>query len=90
MCVYWKVDDAIKNKMSIPNVLSYGVTVHDYPIFVNETACDFLHRAITSYLNHGELSTDKIQDTELVFKSDLKEMTYSHYLDNQSRCFILK
>ena len=36
--------------MSIPNVVSYGATVHGFPI-INETACEFLHRFITSTYN---------------------------------------
>ena len=81
VCVYWKVDDMMDYKKSRPKILSYGVTVHGYPIFINETACDFLHRVITNYLTHGELSIDKIQQTEIVFISDIKDMTYPCYME---------
>ena len=81
MCFHWKVDDEFNHKKSRPKILSNGVTVHGYRFIINETACDFLHRVITIYLTHGELSIDKIQETEIVFIPDLKDMTYPHYME---------
>ena len=80
MYVYCKVDDTTDYKILIPNVALYDVTVHGYHFFINETACELLHRVITSYLTHGELSNDKIQEIEIVFISVLKDMTFSHYM----------
>ena len=48
-------------------------------MIINESAIDFLDWVTKGYLCH-ELSPDKIQETEIVFLSDLKDMTFSHYL----------
>ena len=80
VCVYWKVDDITNCKISVPKTLSYGVTVHGYPNIISETACDFSNRLITSYLTHGELSIDRIQETEIVFISNIKDMTVAHHM----------
>ena len=77
--VYWKVDD-FNLKLSVPNVLSYGQIVHSFPINITESACGFSDRVIKGYLNHDELTIDKIEETEIVFMSDLKDMTYTHYM----------
>ena len=74
--VYFKVDDEINYKISVPNQVVYAVTVYDSFLIINETACVFLHRDITNYLDHNELP-NKIRETEIVFISDLKNMTFS-------------
>ena len=87
--VYFKVDDEIKYKISVTNQASYAITVHGCSLIINETACDFLNKVITNYLDHEELPI-KIQKTAIVFISDLKDMTFSHYMDQSKSMFCRK
>ena len=54
--------------------------MYGYPSIINQTACDFSNRNITNYLSHN-LSPKRIQETEIVFISDVKDMTFHHYLE---------
>ena len=90
MSVYWDVNNTTNRKMLLPNTTSYAVAVYGgNPIFIKETASDVLHRAIKSHLTHGELSIDRIREIEIVFISDLKDMTFFHYL-NQPKSMICR
>ena len=81
MSVYWDVNNTTNRKISVPITISYAVAVYGgNPITINETVCDVLHRAIKSYLTNGELSIDRIRETKILFISDIKDMTFSHYL----------
>ena len=46
---------------------------------VKETACDFLDRAIKVHLTAHEIK--KIDETGIVFISDLKDITFNYYMD---------
>ena len=78
--IYWDIDDEIKYKISTPNRISFAFDVYGYPTIINETACDFSNRIIKSCVSH-KLSPNRIRETEIVLVSDLKDMTYSHYLE---------
>ena len=54
--------------------------MYGYLTIINETACDFSNRIVRSYLSH-KLSPNRSRDTEIVFISDLKDMTSSQYLE---------
>ena len=62
--VYWKVNDDIQFKLSVPHVVSSGKVVHSMTVNIKETACDFLNRAIKVYLT--EHAIEKIDETEIV------------------------
>ena len=64
--------------MSVPIIITYGQIVHNVTINITEKDCDFLDKAIRNYLNQS--SIDKIEEIEIVFISDLKDMTYTHYI----------
>ena len=53
--------------------------MYDCSLILNETACDFLHKVIINCLDHEEVP-NKIQETEIVSISDLKDMTFSYYM----------
>ena len=66
--------------MSIPNRISYALDVYGYPTIINETACDFSNRIIANYLSH-KLSPKRIHETDIVFISDLEDMSFHHYFE---------
>ena len=72
--VYWDINDETKNKLSIPNRISFALDVYGCPTIVIETACDFSNRIIKSCLPH-ELLPNRIRETEIAFVSDSKDMT---------------
>ena len=76
--VFWKVNDSINYKKTVPNMRAYGQKVYSIPINITETAGEFLDKDIRGYPNL--LTIDKIEEVEIVFISDLKEMTYTHYV----------
>ena len=59
---------------SLPNKISRAITENGNPVIINETACDISNSVITSYLNHGI-------NQETKFCVRLKDMTYSHYME---------
>ena len=65
-------------KISVPNIVSYAVIAYNCPLIIHESAIEFLDRAIKSYLCN-ELTPDRIQETEIVFMTHLKDMTSSHF-----------
>ena len=77
--VYWKVNNEIQFKLSVPHVVSFGMVVHWMTVNIKETACDFLDRAIKAYLTGQEI--EKIDDIEIGFISDLNDITLNHYMD---------
>ena len=77
--IYCQVYDMTNNKITVPNIVSYAATAYNCLLIINESAFDFLNRALKGYLCH-ELSPNKIKETEIVFISDLKDTTFSNYL----------
>ena len=54
--------------------------MYGYPSIINETAFGFSNRIITNHFSH-KLSPKRNRETKIVFISDLKEMTFHHYLE---------
>ena len=77
---YWDVDDGTYKKISVPNRISYVLDLYGYSTIIKETACDFSNRIIINYFFH-DFSPKRIRETEIVFISDLKDMTFHHYLE---------
>ena len=77
--VYWKVINDIQYKIFVPQVVSFGTVVHSMTVNIKETACDFLDRAKKDYLTGVEI--EKRDKNEIGFISDLKNITFNHYMD---------
>ena len=77
--VFWKVNNDIQLKLSVPHVVSFGMVVHSMTVNIKNTACDFLDRAIKDYLTGLEI--EKTEKTEIGFISDLKSINLNHYMD---------
>ena len=77
--VYWKVNDENQVKLTVPHVVSFGMLVHSMIVNIKETACDFLYRARNAYLTGHEI--EKIDEIEIGFVSDLKDITFNHFLN---------
>ena len=74
--VYWKVNNEIHFKLSVPHVVSFGMVVNSMTVNIKETACDFLKRAIKAYITEHEI--EKIDEMELFFLSDLNDITFNY------------
>ena len=48
--VYWKVNNEIQFKLSVPLVICFGTIVHSMTLNIKETACVFSDRAKKEYL----------------------------------------
>ena len=77
--VYWKVNNEIQFKLSVPHVLSYGTIAFTMSLTMKESACDFLDKAIKVYLTGHEI--ENIDEIEIGFITDLKDITFNHYMD---------
>ena len=77
--VYWKVNNEIQFKLSVPHVVSFGMVVHSITVYIEETACDFLDKANEAYLTEHEI--EKIDEIEIGFISDVNDNTFNHYMD---------
>ena len=74
-----KVNNEHQFKLSVAHVVSLGMVVYPMTVNIKETASDFLDRARKAYLKGHEI--EKIDETEIVFISDLKDITFNHYMD---------
>ena len=74
-----KVNDEYQFKLSVPHVVSFGKVVHSMTVNIKETAYHFLDRAIKAHLTNQEI--EKIDEIEIGFISDLKNITFNHYMD---------
>ena len=63
--VFWKVNDELQFKLSVPHVVSFVIVVHSIALNMKETACDFLDRAIKTHLTGHEI--EKIDEIEIDF-----------------------
>ena len=77
--VYWKVNNEVQFKLSVPHVVSFGMVVHSMTVNIKETACHFLDRAIKAYLTEHEI--EKIDEIEIGVISDRNDITFNHYMD---------
>ena len=62
------------------NYVTYNIENENYSTYTTEPAPDFLQRVIKTYLSH-RCSPQIIPEIEIVFISDLKDITRHHYLD---------
>ena len=76
--VYWKVNNEIQFKLSLPHIVSYGTIAFTMTVNTKETARDFLDRVIKVYLTGLEI--EEIDEIEIGFISDLKDSTFNHYM----------
>ena len=58
----------------------YQIKSEHYSTYTTEPAPDFLQRVIKLYLSHS-CSPQIVPEIELVFLSDLKDITRQHYLE---------
>ena len=65
---------------SVSNNVTYIIQSAHYTTYTTEPASDFLHRVIETYLSH-ECSPKIIDELEVVFISDLKNITKEHHLE---------
>ena len=77
--VYWKVNNEIQFKLSVPLVICFGTIVHSMTLNIKETACVFSDRAKKEYLTEQEI--ERRNETEIGFISDLNDITFKHYMD---------
>ena len=71
-------------------MISFGQIVQSISNNITETAGEFLDRFIKSYVNHDQVTIDKIGETGIVFTLDLKDMTYTHHMEQPKRMIYRK
>ena len=69
--------DLLEHKIKISNIVSYTIHSQHYTTFSSESASDFLYRDIGIYFPYGYI----ISNIEILFISDLKNITKEHYLE---------
>ena len=67
-------------KISVSKKVTYKIQSENYSTFTTELATDFLHRVIAIYPSH-DCSPEIIPEIEIVFISDLVDITREHYLE---------
>ena len=72
--------DCFKHKKSVSNNVTYSIESENYTTHTTEPAPDFLHRVTGFYLSH-KYSPKVIPEKEIVFISDLKDISQQHYLE---------
>ena len=55
------------------------MVVHSMTVNIKETACNFLNRATKAYTTGQEI--EKLDEIENGFISDVKDITFNHYMD---------
>ena len=60
--------------------VTYNIQSEHYTTYSTELANEFLHRVISNYYGH-KFSLKIIQEIEIVFISDPKDITRQHYLE---------
>ena len=60
-------------------MIAYGRIVYSITINITEKSCEFLKKVIKGYLK--QLTIDKVEEVETVSTSDLKDMIYTHYME---------
>ena len=77
--VYWKVNDEIQSKLSVSHIVSYWTIAFTMSVTMKGSAWVFLDRAIEAYFTDQE--TEKLDRIKIGFISDLKDITFNHYMD---------
>ena len=67
-------------KKNVSNYVTYNIESEHYSTHTTVPAPDFLQRVIKIYLSH-RCSPRKFPEVEIVFISDLKDITRQHYLE---------
>ena len=81
VCVMWKKNDMLKNNISVPCTITFQKThmfkpsMVELPIFVRVSSLDFLDTFDRNCTN------DELDEVNIIFISDLKDLTLSHYID---------
>ena len=74
VCVIQKNNGLIVEKISVPGIITYHQIMMRLTIIRKETACDYLNNYNQVYM------IDEVDETVITFISDLKDMTFSHYM----------
>ena len=72
--------DILSQKIKVTNYVTYNIKSEHYSTFTTEIASDFLHRVVSIYYRH-KYSLKVFPKIEIVFISDLKDITQKHYLE---------
>ena len=72
--------DPCNHKIGVSNYVTYNIHSENYSTYSTESASDFLHRVMQIYLS-DECSPKIIPEIEIVFISDLQDITKQHYLE---------
>ena len=70
----------LNEKINVSNYVTYNIESEYYSTYTTVPAPDFLQRVIKIYLSH-RCSPQIIPEIEIVFISDLKDITRQHYLE---------
>ena len=72
--------DCLRHKISVSNNVTYIIESENFSTYTTVPAPDFLQGVIEIYLSH-RCSPQIIPGIQIVFFSDLKDITRKHYLD---------
>ena len=67
------------HKINVSSYVTYNIQSENYTTYTTELANDVLHRVKSIYLSH-DCSAKIIPQIEIVFKSDPKDITREHYV----------
>ena len=70
----WMNKGLIVNKFSVPSIITYYQLMMGLTITRKETACDYLNKYNQDYM------IDEVDEIVMKIISDLKDMTFSHYM----------
>ena len=70
----------ISHKMNVSNYVTYKIQSEQYSTYMIEPANDFLHKVIPGYF-YPRNNFKIIDETEIIFISDVNFITRQHYLD---------
>ena len=80
VCVIWKKNDVIINEISVPITITlekphlFTPSMIELPIVTRVSLLDFL------YTFHKNI-TEELDEIDIIFTSDLKDMTFLHYMN---------
>ena len=70
----WMNIGLVVNKISVPSTITYHRILMGLTITRKKTACDYLNKFNQDYVIY------KVDEAVITFISDLKDMTFSHYM----------
>ena len=73
VCVMWMKNVLAVNKNSVPSTITYSQNWNGLPIVKEDTACDSLD-------TFDRNINDEVDEIVIIFISDLKDETFSHYI----------